>query len=91
LPWILLVIELDVGSKYVVVIPLDADQLLRDVLAVVIWNLDVSAPHDNIHATSSYLAAPARLSSPCAQPRSDLAGVSMTIALVPIFGWSDER
>jgi hypothetical protein len=52
LPGILLVEELDIGSDYPVVITLDSGQFICDMLPVVIGHLDVTAPHDNVHATS---------------------------------------
>jgi len=52
LPWILLVMEFDVDSDDPTVISLDPGKLVSYVLAVVIGNLDISAPHDNVHVAS---------------------------------------
>jgi hypothetical protein len=49
---ILLVVEFNVGSEYAVVVALDPSEFLCDVLSVMIGNLNISAPHNNIHATS---------------------------------------
>ncbi|HEX8080781.1 MAG TPA: hypothetical protein VF557_11265 [Jatrophihabitans sp.] len=44
--------EFDVRPDYPVVKSLDFRQFLSYMLPVMIGHLDVSAPHDNIHATS---------------------------------------
>ena len=60
LPSILLVMQLDVGSDDLVVIALDTGELVGNVLAEMVRNLNVAAPHDDLdqslpsfHATST--------------------------------------
>ncbi|UQX87525.1 hypothetical protein M6D93_14615 [Jatrophihabitans telluris] len=52
LPWILLVQELYIGSQYPIVVPFDAGKFLGDMLTVMIRDLDITAPDDDLHATS---------------------------------------
>jgi len=84
---ILLVEELDIGPNYPVVISLYSGQLLTNMLAIVIGNLDVTAPHDNIHATSWLLMAPR-----AARPGGPIPELARRLALPAAhFGRSGKR
>jgi hypothetical protein len=60
LAWIAFVLEFDVDPDHLVVIAFDPAQLLRDKLPIMLWNLDVSAPHDNVHTDLPVLIFPGR-------------------------------
>jgi hypothetical protein len=95
LPGILLVEQLDICSDDPVVIALDPDQLLSDMLPVMLGDLDVPAPHDNIHATSSALRAPA-WNAPTLLPSLDASWPVPSLGgaysvLAPMFGRSLRR
>jgi hypothetical protein len=45
--------QLDIRAHYSRVVFLHSGESVGHVLAVVIWNLDISAPDDNVHMTST--------------------------------------
>src|SRR4051812_2500708 len=75
LPWVLLVLEFDVGADYLAVVAFKLREFVGHVLPIMIGDYYVAAPdddfhlaHDSFHATSTTLASLSRFTAVVGRP-----------------------